>query len=127
MTRVGGDERRVLSHALPDSEALRVELALQLLPDQPVPARLGEALPEPPHRAVIRGLREPEETLEAQPVIHLPLQLRVTQPVPCLEDEELHHHHRVCVGASSRWALVAVHGLDDGCEGVPVDEGFDRC
>ena len=51
----------------------------------------------------------------------LTLQLRVTQPIPLLEDEELHHDDRVCVGASSHWALVAVHGLDDGCEGVPVD------
>jgi hypothetical protein len=41
LPRVGGDERGVLDDALLDLEALRVELALQLFPYQPVPAGFG--------------------------------------------------------------------------------------
>jgi len=122
----GGDEGGVLDHALPHLQPPLVQLTLQLLPDQPVPARLGEALPELPHRRVVRRLlREPEEPLEAKAVVHLPLQLQVAQPVPLLEHEELRHHHLVHVGPASPRGVVAVDGLYDGSEGLPVYEFVD--
>ena len=65
--------------------------------------------------------------LEAYPVSHLSLQLRVAEAIPCLEGKEFHHQHGVYVGASSSGCLVMVHGLDDGYECVPVYEWFDLC
>ena len=62
--------------------------------------------------------------LEAYSVRYLPLQLRITQTIPCLEDEWLHHEHGVHVGSASSGGLVSVHGLDDGEELVPVDLFF---
>jgi len=123
---VGCDERGVLDDALLHPEALRVQLALQLLPHQPVPAGFGEALPELPHRRVVgQGLREAEEALEADAVGHLALQLRVAEPVPLLEHQKLHHHHLVHVRPASLGALVVVEALDDGAEGLTVYEGLD--
>jgi hypothetical protein len=43
---------------------------------------------------------------------------------PSLEQQHFHHHHRVHVGASSLGTLIVVEVLDDGCEGLPVYEGF---
>jgi len=123
---VGGDEGGVLDDALLDIEAPLVQLLLQLSPDSPVPAGFGEALPELPHRRVVRRLlREPEKPLEAEAVVHLPLQLRVAEVVPLLEHEELHHHHLVHVGPASPQGVVAVDGSYDGSEGLPVYEAVD--
>jgi len=62
--------------------------------------------------------------LETIPVSHLPFQLRVTEPVSLLEYEELHHHW-IHVWSSSSRSFVGVYGLDDWCEGFPVDQFFD--
>ena len=62
--------------------------------------------------------------MEADAVVGLALQLRVAQAIPCLEDQQFHHHHWVHVGSASSWALVGVEALDDGCECVPVYEWF---
>ena len=51
----------------------------------------------------------------------LALQLGVAEPIPLLEDEELHHENLVGVGASTWRGVVSVHCLDDGSEGFPVD------
>jgi len=102
LSRVSGDERGVLDHALPDPEVLHVELALQLLPNEPIPTRFGEALPELPDRGVVwQDLWEPKETLEADAIRHLTFQLGIAEAILLLEDEGLHHHHLVHIGASS--------------------------
>lgn len=59
--------------------------------------------------------------LEVEAVQRLLLQLRVAEPVPLLEDEELHHHRLVGVESSASLGVVAVHCLDDGSEPLPVD------
>ena len=59
--------------------------------------------------------------LEVEAVQRLLLQLGVAEPIPLLEDEELHHHRLVGVGSSSSRGVVAVHGFDYWSEGFPVD------
>jgi len=125
---VTGDEGRVLGHALPDLEAFRVELSLQLSPEEPVSARLGEAFPEQPDGGGVGdGFRVAEEPAEADAVRGLSLHLGVAEAVPCLEDQHLHHHHRVDVGSASLGAVVGVEVGDYGFEGLPVYEGFYFC
>ena len=125
VSRVGGDERCVLDDALLDAEALLVQLPLQLLPDSPVPAGFGEALPEKPDRRGVRySIGKPEEASEADAVVRLAFQLGIREAVPALEDQHLHHHDGVDVWSASLGALVVVEGLDDWGEGLPVYEGL---
>jgi len=94
---------------------------LQLSPEEPVPARLGEALLEQPDGGGVRdGFRVAEEPAEADAVRGLSLQLGVAEPVPCLEDEELHYQHLVHVRPAASLRVVGVHGFDDGSEALPV-------
>lgn len=65
--------------------------------------------------------------METDPVVGLALQLGVTEAIPLLEDEHLHHHHGVIVGSASLGGLVGVEALDDWCELVPIYEWFDLC
>jgi len=94
---------------------------LQLSPEEPVPARLGEAFPEQPDCGGVRdGFRVAEEPAEADAVRGLSLQLGVAEAVPCLEDEELHYQHLVHVRPAASLRVVGVHGFDDGSEALPV-------
>ena len=45
--------------------------------------------------------------------------------MPCLEYKHLDHHHLVDVGPAALLALVVEHALDDGTEGLPVDQRLD--
>ena len=58
--------------------------------------------------------------LEVDAVQDLPLQLWVAEVIPCLEHQQLHHQHRVCVGPATAGSIVGVHGFDDGAESFPV-------
>ena len=125
LPRVRGDERCVLHHALLDLQTLPVELALQLLPDQLVLTRLGEALPEQPDSGGIRyHIGESEEPVEAYAVVGLALQLGVAEAVPGLEDQHLDHGDGVGVGSSSLGSVVQVEAIQDGSELLPVYVGF---
>jgi hypothetical protein len=86
------DERSVLKYALPDLQAPLVQLALKVISDKPVSARLHEAPPELPHLRVSQATsRENPWPLEAKSIGYLALQLRVTEPIlslmhVCLKD-----------------------------------------
>ena len=102
-------------------QTLRVELPLQLNPDQLVLTRLGEALPEEPDGGAVRHrIWVAEETLEADPVVSLPLHLFVAEAEPLLEDEELDHHHLIGVWSSASLGVVSVEVFYDRSEGGPV-------
>ena len=126
--RVGRDEGGVLGDALPHPEASLVQLPLQFLIHQPVPARFGEALPELLLRGVVEdGFRIAQEPPEAEAVSRLPLQLLVREAIPALEHQKLNHHHHIYIRPSPLGALVVVEAGDDGSEGLPVYEAIHRC
>ena len=74
---VEGDEGGILDHSFPYPEPLRVQLPLQLVPDQLILPGPLQTLLELPDGAVVWGLlRVAEEVLETEAGVFLALQLR---------------------------------------------------